>query len=83
MRNPLTGLEVVSLEMAARGCVSGRLDEWPLLQSALTKLTLPNFGWLGPKPMRLLARDALRLIRVVAATIAACVARLPEGWRKR
>jgi hypothetical protein len=60
---PLDELEVLALEMAARGCVSGRLSEWPVLRSALEALELPAWPWIGARPMRLLARDALRLLK--------------------
>lgn len=29
--------EILQIEMAAKGCVSGTLDEWPHLKSALRK----------------------------------------------
>lgn len=39
----------LAIEMAARGCVSGTLDEWPALLSALLKLgepvTLGTSAW--------------------------------------
>jgi len=58
----LTRLEVAALEMAAHGCVSGRLGEWPGLRSALLALELPAWPWLEAGAMRLLARDGIRML---------------------
>lgn len=66
MTRPLTKLELLALEMAALGCVAGRLEEWPHLRSALEALGLPAWPDLGAEPMRLLAKDALRLLAIRA-----------------
>lgn len=34
----------LQIEMAARGCVSGRLGEWPMLKSALRKYGYGNLS---------------------------------------
>lgn len=39
-KSELTESDWLQIEMAARGCVSGQLREWPKLQSALRKLGL-------------------------------------------
>lgn len=62
MANPLlalSDLEVLGLRMAAEGCVSGRLAEWPVVARAFRRL-----GWIVPdtiraSAMRELARAAL------------------------
>ncbi len=46
----LTEHDWIQVEMAARGCVSGTLEEWPHLARALKRLgheDLPSTTWAG------------------------------------
>jgi hypothetical protein len=66
MKQPLGELEAVALEIAASGCVSGRLPEWPHLVAAFP---FRRLGWEPPlsidaTTMRGLARAALAKLRL-------------------
>lgn len=54
----LTDSEWLAIEMAARGCVSGRLKEWPLLASAFRKLELGHDPMMWNSKMKEQAREA-------------------------
>jgi hypothetical protein len=42
--NSLNTNELLAIDMARQGCVSGQLWEWPILRIAFEKLNLPCYG---------------------------------------
>jgi len=61
-RRAVTDLEVLALRMAASGCVSGRLWEWPLLASAFEALGIVAEPNAPLSAMRTLAKAALQAL---------------------
>ena len=59
MLDKLSDSQVIAIQMAASGHISGTLEEWPNLRLAFVELGLQNFPTMNPCQMKILAKQAL------------------------
>lgn len=55
--------DLLQIEMAAKGCISGALVEWPRLRLAFDRLGLDSSGDMRSEDVREICRGILKIIQ--------------------